>query len=726
MKKNSIISVFVILFVFLIQNLKAQTGLQNIACIGYDKDIVANANGNASASTNATFDSGSAVLIGNEFNFCTTGLFPSTLASHVTSGLTYILQSASGNNSLMISNGGSGTLTLLSPVAVSTLYFLGMNGSNTSTVSITVTFTDNSTETASLTMPLYSTSSNINAASDALSGTYQDSSSCNPMGGGIYLQEIKLIISTANVTKNISSISFTNMGGLLHIMAIGGKILSIPKLTPNPVSLTFGCTAYGSSSAEQTFTLAGSDLTSGGGTITIIPPTGFQISTTSGSGYTTDTLNIPYTGTSSSSTTIYAKCVPTAPNTSYFGNIIASGGGASANVAVSGSTVSPTSLAFGFIPVESSSAEQSFTLTGNCLTAGGGTITIIPPTGFQISTTSGSGYTTGSLNIPYTGTNLSSITIYVKFTPTAPNTSYSGNITASGGGISTNVAVTGNSIATYCSSAPLGYSINKGYIAGVSLPGFMFMSASMYSAGGYADYAFMPTSVMQGQSVTITIEVYTDANYSQYRELTVWIDYNNDGIFASSEIVYDTPIPNIFGSQTFSTSVIIPLNTIIGITRMRVVGNFGNSTASVLSTINPCWYHDNNYYYGETEDYSVNIIAASSPTCTIPTTTPVAYCQNTTAMALLVTATVGSSGTTISNYAWYCNNTASNSGGILVATHNSSATTDAYTPVTSTTGTFYYYVIVTNSSGGSITSNVSGSVTINPTTQTTSDIYHDP
>jgi hypothetical protein len=722
MRKNNIILVFVILLTFSIQNLNAQTGLQNIACTGYNKDIVANANGNASASTNAGFN-GSAVLIGNGFNSCTTGLFPSTLASHVTSGLTYILQSASGSNSLTISNGGSGTLTLLSPVAVSTLYFLGMNGSNPNNVSITVTFTDNSTETASLTMPRYTSSGNSNAASDALSGTSQNSSSCNLIGG-IYLQEIKLTISTANVTKNISSISFTNMGGLLHIMAIGGEILSIPKLTPSPVSLTFGCTAYGSSSAEQTFTLAGSNLTSGGGTITIIPPTGFQISTTSGSGYTTGSLNIPYTGTSLSSTTIYAKCVPTAPNTSYSGNIIASGGGVSANIAVSGSTVSPTSLAFGFIPFGSSSAEQSFTLTGNCLTAGGGPIIIIPPAGFQISTTSGSGYTANSLNIPYTGTSFSSTTIYVKFIPTASNTSYSGNITASGGGISANVAVTGNSIVTYCPSAPLAYSVNKSYISGVNLPGYTSIS-SMYSAGGYADYTSKIKSVMQGQSFPITIITYTNINYSQYRELTVSIDYNFDGIFTSSEIVYDTPIPNISGTQTFSTSITVPLNTIIGITRMRIVANFGNSTASALSTINPCWYHDNNYYYGETEDYSVNIFAAPSPTCTTPTATPVAYCQNTTAIALLVTATAGSSGATISNYAWYCNNTASNSGGILLATHNSSATTDAYTPVTSTTGAFYYYVIVTNSSGSSITSNVSGPVTIN-STPLTSNIYHDP
>lgn len=51
--------------------------------------------------------------------------------------------------------------------------------------------------------------------------------------------------------------------------------------------------------------------------------------------------------------------------------------------------------------------------------------------------------------MPYTGAALAATTIYVRFKPTSPNTNYSGNVTNSGGGATTeNVAVTGTSIST--------------------------------------------------------------------------------------------------------------------------------------------------------------------------------------------------------------------------------------------------------------------------------------
>jgi len=104
-------------------------------------------------------------------------------------------------------------------------------------------------------------------------------------------------------------------------------------------------------------------------------------------------------------------------------------------------------------------------------------------------------------------------------------------------------------------------------------------------------------------------------------------------------------------------------------------------------------------------NFKVQISVGTSIITSQPSTTVQNYCLNGTATALSTTA-VGSSIT----YQWYSNTTNSNSGGTLI----SGATSASYTPPTTTAGTKYYYVIVTNSLG-TATSNVSGSITVAPT-----------
>jgi hypothetical protein len=102
----------------------------------------------------------------------------------------------------------------------------------------------------------------------------------------------------------------------------------------------------------------------------------------------------------------------------------------------------------------------------------------------------------------------------------------------------------------------------------------------------------------------------------------------------------------------------------------------------------------------------------AGPSCTIPTSTPVTYCQNSTPTSLSVTGAT-QSGTTISSYTWYSNTSASTSGGTLLATHSSSSVTDTYTPSTATPGSLYYYVSITNSNSETATSVVSSAITVN-------------
>ena len=108
----------------------------------------------------------------------------------------------------------------------------------------------------------------------------------------------------------------------------------------------------------------------------------------------------------------------------------------------------------------------------------------------------------------------------------------------------------------------------------------------------------------------------------------------------------------------------------------------------------------------------VNIVYNPSAvnTCTPPTittqpaTSTQIVCLNGASTQLSVIAT----GTGLS-YQWYRNTAGSNTGGTLIA----EATASSYTPVTTSTGVLYYYVVVSGACSPSVTSNVSGSVTVN-------------
>ena len=88
-----------------------------------------------------------------------------------------------------------------------------------------------------------------------------------------------------------------------------------------------------------------------------------------------------------------------------------------------------------------------------------------------------------------------------------------------------------------------------------------------------------------------------------------------------------------------------------------------------------------------------------------PSTTAVSVCQNATLSALSVTA----AGTSLT-YQWYSNTTNSTSG----ATAITGATSTSYTPINSVASALYYYCVVTGTCG-TVTSNISGLITVSVT-----------
>jgi len=107
-------------------------------------------------------------------------------------------------------------------------------------------------------------------------------------------------------------------------------------------------------------------------------------------------------------------------------------------------TVQAGTLAFGSLVVNTTSAEQSYTVSG--INLGADPIVITAPSGFQVSTTSGSGFGS-SLNLTPSGGTVNNTTIYARFVPNNV-AAFSPNITHTHTSATTqNKAVTGTGTA---------------------------------------------------------------------------------------------------------------------------------------------------------------------------------------------------------------------------------------------------------------------------------------
>ena len=99
-------------------------------------------------------------------------------------------------------------------------------------------------------------------------------------------------------------------------------------------------TTYGTASSETSFDVSGSSLTAG---ILVTPPTGFEVSLTSGSGFATS-LTVGSAGTIPT-TTVYVRLAATTTFGAYSGNIVLTSAGApTVNVATASSTVNKLTI----------------------------------------------------------------------------------------------------------------------------------------------------------------------------------------------------------------------------------------------------------------------------------------------------------------------------------------------------------------------------------------------
>ncbi len=180
--------------------------------------------------------------------------------------------------------------------------------------------------------------SNFTLASDQGSGNkvvYEGTGTTVTMSGLSQNTTYHVAVYEYNAGTNNSQNYYTTSPGTGSQTTV-----AVPTIVVIPSTLQFSSVVVDSTSVEKTYTLSGTTLSPASGNITVTAPAGFEVSATSGFGFGAS-FQIPYSGGTLGSTTIYVRFQPTAIQ-SYNGNITNSGGGATTqNVAVTGNGIPP-------------------------------------------------------------------------------------------------------------------------------------------------------------------------------------------------------------------------------------------------------------------------------------------------------------------------------------------------------------------------------------------------
>jgi len=214
----------------------------------------------------------------------------------------------------------------------------------------------------------------------------------------------------------VSNITCTSDNALTKTIGCSGTVTAAPVVNVTPTTLTGFTYMYTNGpSTQKTFAVSGTSLM---GNVIVTPPADFEISTVSNSSFQSTPITITASGTLSS-TTIYVRMksgVGVGPITENI--VVSSLNTTSINVSCSG-TVTPAPTILNSISTLSTfiyslgsgpSGEQTFTVIGTNLSTN---ITVTPPTNYEISTTSGSGFQLTPISLAQSGGALSA-TIYVR------------------------------------------------------------------------------------------------------------------------------------------------------------------------------------------------------------------------------------------------------------------------------------------------------------------------
>jgi len=221
------------------------------------------------------------------------------------------------------------------------------------------------------------------------------------------------------------------------------------------------------------------------------------------------------------------------------------------------------------------------------------------------------------------------------------------------------------------------------------------------TAGGYSDFtSFGPYTLNASYGHQLTIGSIDQAGgWSQ--ALAAWIDYNQDGDFldAGEQIINGATQTTPHNRSTFFN---IPAGALNGLTRLRVMCNEGAITSP-----------DQSVFYGEFEDYQVNITGATTYTYSwLPSSvfgsSPAPTGTSATTLPLTATSTI-----TAKTSDGICTSVASDAitvsvGEILAAPAASGPSAPACTPTGFTTSSSYWITNFTTTGGAVNINNTTG------------------
>jgi endonuclease I/chitodextrinase len=242
-----------------------------------------------------------------------------------------------------------------------------------------------------------------------------------------------------------------------------------------------------------------------------------------------------------------------------------------------------------------------------------------------------------------------------------------------------NVSASSNVVNVTTSTASISYCASAGTnTADEKISKVVFGSINNTSTGtaGYENFTSLSTNTTRGTAYTITITpIWTSTVYSE--GYSVWIDYNQNGVFTDAgEQVWTKAIST---TTPVSGSFTIPATATLGTTRMRVSLKY-NAIPTACEAIP----------YGQVEDYSVNIIAATTDT-TAPTVPTSLTASGTTSTATNLSWTASTDNVSVTVYNVY-------QGATLKATVT--ATTYAVTGLTASTA--YTFSVKAKDAAGNV------------------------
>ena len=299
-----------------------------------------------------------------------------------------------------------------------------------------------------------------------------------------------------NTYSETLTLSATNAN--TRSVSVSGTVTSL--ITLSSTSKTGVDYAGNGPSPEYSFTVSGTNMA---GAITVTPPADYEVSTTSGTGYTLS----PFTLSPSSgaiSQMLYFRLKAGLAPAVYSGEIIALSAATATtkNFTCSGTVSSATTTSVNTLSGinysgNGPSTESTFTVSGANLV---GSITVTPAVSgnYEISATSGSGFGTIPIILTPTSGNVTTTTIYVRLKAGLGVASYNlENIVVSTSGIADkNVACSGTvSLATPVISSFTPTTATNG--ASVVITGFNFTGASAVSFGATAATSFVVDSDTQ-------------------------------------------------------------------------------------------------------------------------------------------------------------------------------------------------------------------------------------